>query len=134
MSGEIERSNVRKQELASKLVRTEERVLGLVERGLTAAGITLSSLADSEAPSASTLVQTVAAVEKLYKIAQSICGDAAPQVHTQVNVGTVNVSSDLVAAVANAYAEIDRGQLERAAALIDDADTATDILEGEIVD
>jgi hypothetical protein len=134
LSSEIERSNMRKQELASRLVRTEERVLGLVERGLTAAGITLSSLADSESPSASTLVQTVASVEKLHRIAQSICGDATTQVHTQVNVGTINVSSDLVAAVANAYAEIDKGQLERASALIADADTAADILEGEIVD
>jgi hypothetical protein len=133
MSSEIERSNMRKQELAAKLVRTEERVLGLVERGLTAAGITLSSLADSESPSASTLVQTVASVEKLHKIAKDICGDAMPAVHTQVNVGTINVSSDLVSAVAQAYAEIDKGQLERAASLIDEADQHGDILEGEIV-
>jgi hypothetical protein len=131
---EIERSNMRKQELASRLVRTEERVLGLVERGLTAAGITLSSLADSESPSASTLVQTVASVEKLHKIAKDICGDAVPSVHTQINVNNVHASADLVAAVAAAYSEINQGQLERAKELIEEADSYVDVLDGEIVE
>jgi hypothetical protein len=134
VSSEIERSNMRKQELAARLVRTEERVLGLVERGLTAAGITLSALADSESPSASTLVQTVASVEKLHKIAQSICGDAVPSVQTQINVNNIHASSDLVAAVAQAYASVEAGHLERAKTLIAEAEAHGDILEAEIVD
>lgn len=133
MSSEIERSNVRKQELSAKLVRTEERVLGLVERGLTAAGITLSGLADQENPSPSSLVQTVTAVEKLHKIAQSICGDAMPAVQTQINVGAINVGADLVAAVAAAYMSVEQGHLEQAKAFIEEAELSADILEGEIL-
>lgn len=133
MSAELERSNARKAELAAKLVRTEERVLGLVERGLTAAGITLSALADSDHPSASTLVQTATAVQKLHQLAVDICGDAVPQARTTINVGTINASSDLVAAVAAAYSEINQGQLDRAQDLIDEADRHGDYIEGEVV-
>lgn len=130
---EIERSNMRKAELAAKLVRTEERVLGLVERGLTAAGITLSGLADQENPSPSALVQTVTAVEKLHKIATTICGDAVPQIQTQINVNNINASADMVAAVAAAYASVEQGHLERAHALIEEAEAHGDVWDAEVL-
>lgn len=132
-----ERSLVRRAELAARLVKTEERVLGLVERGLTAAGVTFTELttpADdgSMRHSPQSLLQAVKSVETLHKIAKEICGDAVPDgPRTIINVANISADADLVASVTKAYAEVEQLHMERARAAIEEADG--DVITGEIV-
>lgn len=138
-----ERSLVRKAELAAKLVKTEERVLGLVERGLTAAGVTLSSLTEPYDEqdgvarfrnSPQSLLQAVKSVETLHKIAKEICGDAMPEgPRTVINVANIAADAELVASVTKAYAEVETLHMERARAALEEAELDGRIVEGEIV-
>ena len=133
-----ERSLVRRAELAAKLVKTEERVLGLVERGLTAAGVTLSSLTDPDDEgrmrnSPQSLLQAVKSVETLHKIAKEICGDSIPDgPRTVINVANISADAELVASVTKAYAEVESLHMERARAAIEEAER-DGIIDGEIV-
>lgn len=135
-----ERSIARKAELAAKLVKTEERVLGLVERGLTAAGVTLTALTTPDDDgqmrnSPQSLLQTVKAVETLHKIATDICGDASLEgPRTVINVANISADADLVASVTRAYAEVEALHLERAKAALEDVGAVDEYLDGEIVD
>lgn len=133
-----ERSLARKAELSAKLVKTEERVLGLVERGLTAAGVTLTALTTPDDDgmirnSPQSLLQTVKAVESLHKIARDICGDAMPQQNTTINIGAINADPDLVASVTKAMAEVESLHMERARAALEEAERDGEIIDGEIV-
>lgn len=131
-----ERSLVRRAELSARLVKTEERVLGLVERGLTAAGITLTELTSptddgSFRNSPQSLLQAVKAVESLHKIAKDICGEAMPDgPRTVINVANISADSELVASVAKAYAEVQALHDERVQAAIEEAE---EYVDGEIV-
>lgn len=133
-----ERSLVRKAELSAKLIKTEERVLGLVERGLTAAGVTFTELTTPnedghmrQNPQA--LLQTVKSVETLHKIAKDICGDAIPEgPRTQINIANISADSELVESVAKAYAEVQALHDARVQAAIEEADGDV-IIDGEIV-
>lgn len=131
-----ERSLVRRAELAAKLVKTEERVLGLVERGLTAAGVTFTELTTPNEDgqirqSPQSLLQVVKSVETLHKIAKDICGEAMPEgPRTVINVANISADADLVASVAKAYSEVEALHMERARAALKDAD---EVIDGEII-
>ena len=133
-----ERSLVRRSELAARLVKTEERVLGLVERGLTAAGVTFTALTtpDDEGNlrnSPQSLLQAAKSVETLHKIAKDICGDAIPDgPRTVINVANISADAELVASVTKAYAEVEQLHMERAREAIEEAER-NGIIDGEIV-
>lgn len=128
------RSPERTAELRAKLIGIEESVLSMVEKGIIAARATFTQLTESTDPSPTQLLNAAKAAESLHRMARDICGDpseatSGPVVNVQVN--SMTADAELVAAVAGAYLEIQKGNLERAEALIGDAD---DVIAGEIVD
>lgn len=127
------RDPVRAAELASALVEVEEKTLGLVRKGLIAANATFTRLTESEDPSPSQLLNASRAVESLYKLASAICGEPEEAQGNTVNIQVNNMSADaeLVAAVAEAYASIAQGNLERAQLYVNEA---SEVIEGEVVD
>lgn len=131
-AGSAGRSPERIAELSAALVDVEQKTLNLVRKGLIAANATFTQLTEQEDPSPSQLLNAARAAESLYKLAQSICGEVVEQPNT-VNIQVNNMSADaeLVAAVAGAYAEIAKGNLERAKMYVGEAE---EVIEGELAD
>lgn len=139
MGSEVERkeyhSPERRAELTAKLIGVEERVLGTVAMGLTAARNSMTSLTSQPDPSPSRLLQTAKSIESLYGIAKGICGDPTDSKNvTNVQINNVSASPDLVAAVAQAYMSIEQGHLDRAEQLIEEAGSDAEILDAELLE